>query len=153
MTSKSSKDQLLRYFLSLLARRDYSERELQQKVADKEYPADTARQALDFLKEKNYLNEERLAENIVEHYGQVKGRKWLEQKLQGRRVKQEVIQKVLQTYNEPVPNNLKQKVAGKYKIYDWTELEPQTKQKILGYLARQGFSSPYEILKAWQAKD
>lgn len=149
----SSRLSLWQYFLKLLAKRDYSEQELVHKAHKLGYAQDLIDATIDQLKAHNYLNEERLATNLIAYYGQQKGRRWLVKKLQSRLIKPALIDAILSQYQEPIPLTLKTKLAVKYGITDWCDIPPKIKHKILTYLLRQGYSSADDILQAWQAAE
>lgn len=62
----------LSYVLKILGRRDYSEKKLREKLLNKRYSAAIAADILEFLRERNYVNEERTVRNMVttrlDHY-------------------------------------------------------------------------------------
>ncbi len=141
---------LKKYFYNLLAKRDYSEQELRIKATNKQYEHNLVEQVIAELKEFNFVNDLRLTENLMEAYGQTKGPRWLRQKLQQRQISRDMIDRVMSDFHEEVSTILQEKLAHKYQITNWKELDQKTTQKVLGFLGRQGFSSPYAILKNWQ---
>ncbi len=147
---QNSQDQLTKYFLKLLSTRDYSKNELTTKAKAKGFSEEKINQSLNWLESQNFINDQRMAQNLIYHYGQSKGRKWLIQKLKYRQLPNEVIISVLENFEEQISIELKNKVAQKYKIENWQDIEPKTKQKILAFLASRGYQNPYSILKQWQ---
>ena len=103
----------------------------------------------------NYINDQRLATNIWLFYSPTKGDFWIKQKMGLRKIEKETINHFFENVFELTDQVrqfgvLKQKIACKYKIADWNNIEWSTKSKIFGYLARQGFGNAGELLKNWQ---
>ncbi len=147
---QDNQDQLTKYFLRLLSARDYSKNELTAKAKAKGFSETKINQSLNWLESRNFINEQRMAQNLVYHYGQSKGKKWLMQKLKSRKLPNEVIISALKNFEEQTPLELKNKIAQKYKIKNWQNIEPKTKQKVLAFLTSRGYQNPHSILKSWQ---
>ena len=86
---------LQKYFLSILGKKEYSVGELVFKGLTKTYSDQEIQEVISWLLERNFVNDQRLAENLVESYKLKKGRSWISQKLQARKVDKEIIQKVM----------------------------------------------------------
>ena len=145
-------DNLRNYVYNLLQRRDYSESEIKDKAKIKGYlPADI-NQILSELKQKNFVNDVRLAENVVLAYEGKKGKMWLRQKLAMRKIPASIIENVLNSEESPIlspDKTVKEKLERRYEIKNWSELDQNTKQKVVRFLQGQGFSQPFAILKQW----
>lgn len=140
------------YFLYLLAKKDYSEYELTTKAKLKNYPILDTKNAIIKLKEKNFLNEERLAESIILKYNTCGSQFW-SQKMKMARIKPEIIEKVLSNGENTTDfEELKSKVISKFRIISW-EIDLKTKQKILRYLFSKGVESPMNLLQNWSKED
>ena len=137
------------YFLYLLAKKDYSEYELTTKAATKNYPVLEVKAAIIKLKEKNFLNEQRLAENLILKY-QIYGKQFWLQKMKMVRIKPEIIEKVM-VENEELTDlsELKRIVISKFRIISW-QMDIKIKQKILRYLFSKGIESPMNVLRNWE---
>jgi len=140
--------ELKQYFLSILVKKDFSESELLQKALKKGYTNIAINEIIESLKEQNFVNDQRLAENIVSYYGGKKGKLWLSQKMQQRGLQKDLIKEVLDV-EETVDPQLKDKLAQKFRVTDWSTLDFSIKQKILAFLYRQGFTKAQDILKEW----
>lgn len=141
--------------LNLLARRDYSYQEIFNKISSKGFEPDKIRAELQELVTRNWIDDNRLAENLIRAYQDYKGISWLKQKMQQRGLKPETIEVAISNWQEAEDErtdlkDLKQKVACKYKITDWNNLEWDLKQKIFAFLARSGFTNASQILRKWQ---
>jgi|GEM_PF-445656 len=142
---------VLNYFLKILEKKDYSIKELWLKAEKRDYQTQEIREAINKLIEHKYIDDDRLASFLVEKYSKLKGEFWIKQKLQQRLIPKTIIEKyLLESKNsEPDLFSLKAKIARKYKITNWQEIDPKVKNKILGFLSRSGFSNIYNILNKW----
>jgi regulatory protein len=137
------------YFLYLLAKKDYSEYELITKANLKNYPILDTKNAIIKLKEKNFLNEERLAETIILKYN-ICGPQFWSQKMKMARIKPEIIEKVLSSgENTTDLEELKNKIISKFRITSWqlNLKDIKTKQKISRYLFSRGVENPVNLLQ------
>lgn len=143
------------YILFLLTRRDYSTAELLEKSLKKSYDGIDTKQAISDLTQAGLINDVRMAENIITNYIGYKGKTWIKQKLMIKKIPYTTIEIVLEeTENVNQANSaFEKKVMKKYSIANWSDLEVKTKQKILHYIARQGFSNPFEVLNSWIKND
>lgn len=150
-----SGDKLLAYYLSILAKKDYSEQELINKGLSKNFEPSLVREKIDWLQGKKFLSEERLAENILHYYGPQKGKLWLKQKMQQRLIKTPIIEHFLADFQEKQVDlsGLKKQLAQKYRVQNWADLDLPLRYKILGALQRRGFTSANQILQKWQKQD
>ena len=140
------------YFLYLLTKKDYSEYELTTKANVKNYPNLEIKTAIIKLKEKNFLNEERLAESIILKYN-ICGKQFWSQKMKMVRIKPEIIEKVLSNEENTTDfEELKSKVISKFRIISW-QIDLKTKQKILRYLFSKGVENPVNLLQNWSKED
>jgi SOS response regulatory protein OraA/RecX len=144
---------LQKYYLRILGKRDYSEQILIDKALQKNYSTLDIQESIIWLKDKNFLNETRLAENLVNFFKAKKGKNWIKFKLRTKKIKEEIIDNITNKINFEAGENLKVKIQKKYKIETFNDLEKETKYKILGFLQRQGYTNSSEILAKWVEKD
>ncbi len=148
---KPEAKQLYAYYLRLLKIKDYTEGELKTKGKAKGYSNSVINQVLNLLKQQNLVNDHRLAENLLENYKSQKGIVWLRQKMRQRQIPTDIIEQVLQNHSEqPDISHLRQLLVNKYQITNWqdsSQIDPQTKRKIINSLASKGYPNPYEL---WQ---
>jgi|688.fasta_scaffold72321_2 regulatory protein len=142
----------LNYFLFILGKKDYSCAEITKKGLEKNYSKEEVQANLKVLIERNFVNDLRLAENIIHSYQSKKGINWIQQKLKTRLVNPEIINTVL-AQNEPTPDlaKLKQKLIRKYKIQDFSQIDYPLKNKLVGYLSNHGFRNAYQLLADLEA--
>jgi regulatory protein len=138
------------YIIKILGLKDYSTRELQNKALKLGYKIEDIQTILDQLIKDNWINDERLAENLIECYNGRKGKAWLQQKLNMRLIDKEIITKVLSQIEIIPSESLKKQVELKYKIKFGQYIEPKVKQKIAAFLAGRGFGNVFGVIKEWE---
>jgi SOS response regulatory protein OraA/RecX len=138
------------YIIKILGLKDYSTKELFNKASKLGYKTEDIHAILDQLIKDNWINDERLAQNLIECYQGRKGKSWLQQKLSMRMIDREVIARVL-SESELVPDdNLKKQVEAKYKVKFGEYIEPKVKQKIAAFLAGRGFGNIFGVIREWE---
>ncbi|NJL96349.1 regulatory protein RecX [Candidatus Gracilibacteria bacterium] len=141
------------YYLYLLAKKDYSLQELIDKAISKGYEDDDISESISELTKKNFINDTRYCQNIIEHYKNYKGPLWIKQKLISKKIPNTIINQELSKYNLIPSQNLKKKILNKYKIKNFIDLEMSTKQKIVSFLSRSGYNNPFDIISTWEDSD
>ena len=142
-----------KYFLNLLGSRDYSENQLTQKGLIRKYSQADIDAVLILLKEYKYVDDLRLAQNLVQSYTGQKGKIWIIQKLKQKGIETAIIESVIPTYRIKPSNQAKKAIEQKYSISNWSEflsIDTKTKNKVIYYLSSRGFENPFEIIKNWQ---
>jgi len=139
---------MLKYFLEILQKRDYSVAELIEKAVKRKFDSTVIKSALVILKNKKMIDDKRLAENIVYYYSGKKGEMWIKEKLKTRQIPEIYWPEFKNTEQDLVL--LKNKVQKKYNITDFQNIDFKLRNKIISYLYRQGFANSFEILKDWQ---
>ena len=64
-SSNEEYSKALKYCLNILSKRDYSKRRIFEKLQTRGYSTKTINEIIDYLAEKNYLNEARAVENLI----------------------------------------------------------------------------------------
>lgn len=145
------------YFFRLLARRDYSARELERKARAKKYDDADIAAALAYLQERDYQSDARTVESVITscrgRYGKAVARrkcveKGLDLELFDRLWEEEMAD--ADTGEELAA--LKAKAQRQYNIADFNRLDPKTKGKLANFLSYRGFN-PWETIARWQAED
>jgi regulatory protein len=125
--------------LKILARRAYSEKELQQKLSAKGYSEDEIQQVLPHLRQKKFIDDNKLCQSIFEQLvkSDKYGIKAIIARLYTRKLSREVIGDVVQEFNSATefPRALAL-IQRRFK-----SKQPAERQKISRYLAYRGFSS------------
>lgn len=144
----------LKYFLNLLKVRDYSEKILVEKALSKNYSPEEIQESINYLLEKNFLNDLRLAENLVQKYKNQKGLNWIKQKLVQKGISKENIEFALKNLKQAdlkPSNDLKKKIENKYKLNfsDWQNVDQNTRLKVNRFLQSRGYLNSFEIINNW----
>jgi SOS response regulatory protein OraA/RecX len=140
--------------LRLIAFKDYSSRELFDKMKLKGFKEEEIEEALAPFIQKGWINDLRSARNLIQAYESKKGALWIKQKLSARKFSFQTIEEAMELEREEknqknpkeVYKELKHKLELKYNIDNWQILEYSLKTKIYGYLARNGYSNAGQIL-------
>ena len=144
------------YLLNLLNKKDYSEAELCQKCLVKSF--DSAKISLEIqnLQAKNWQNDKRLAENMVEFYRSTRGPNWISQKLKMRLIPSDIIAEVLHSGEEETEENfdlIKQTIERKYRISNWSNIDIKTQNKVIYFLQYRGYNNVFGILNDWKSNN
>ncbi len=127
------------YSLRLLARREYSEQELRQKLYTKYPDKNIVDEVISKLLEKNYLSNERYSEMIVRHYiGANCGPQKIRLELMKKGVDPDKQESFLNLSDQDYIQAAKEIALKKYG--DITVLDYKTKQKVMSFLYRKGFT-------------
>jgi len=141
---------LQHYFLNILSKRDYSEKILRDKAAEKNYLNNDVDEVMSWLKELKYVDDNKYAEHVVQQYNGKKGYQWIAQKLRMKGVSDHIISEAFSQNPSIVDDRLKKQIELKYNIQSWQNVEPNTVQKIAAFLARRGFASVWETIQQWR---
>lgn len=145
------------YFIYLLNRSDYSESKLRSKAIAKKYDLAKIEESITKLKNYNFVNDLRLAINLIRRYSATKGKIAITQKLGIAGVDKLTIQnawtevqKIIENSEDPQSYNtdykrLKTKLSKKFQIDNWQELEFNTKVKVFRWLNYHGFGNTKEV--------
>jgi len=133
-----------KYTLFLLARKDYSQYTLLQKLKSRKLSEKSTEIILSWLKKNNYINDEAFAESLVRYRMNNKpmGRFRLNQELKTKGIQAEIREKVI---NEAFQGNSEKELARnltREKIFPGKRnIEASDAKKIYHFLIRRGFSS------------
>lgn len=129
--------------MNLLQAKDYSQKELADKLVKDYYPETAIQHALEYVEKFGYINDSRYAENYIQFKGTSKSRKQIVLFLQKKGIAQEIIERVCDAYYdqnqdaelEPVLEQMRKKTA---KIQEFSY---ENKMKLMGYFYRKGFQA------------
>ncbi len=125
--------------LALLEFRDRTERELRQKLKERGYGAEETDEAVLFLKEYRYLDDEAYAGRYIRSCAARKSRRQIRADLERKGVSREVID--LQLQEEEVDEDSQiRKLLTKKGYEPGKRLEPAEYRRIMAALGRRGFS-------------
>lgn len=131
------------YAFHLLAKRDYLSQELKNKLVQKSYDEKTAQNVVKELEEKGFLNDLRVAQNLIDFYKEKKGENWIRQKL---------MQKGLRNFDgldfENYDfNHIIRNVIGRYKLVKKQDIDLKLRAKIYRFLISRGYKNTGKILE------
>lgn len=140
--------------LYLLSNKDYSKRELIEKLEKDGYQKEWIEEILTYLDGFHYLDDVRVAGSYIRVRKSQKSRRELEYKLRQRGISEEDIALAMEENYETDEENSQEKLAIKKYLqrYQLEELKFEEKQKIAGKLYRKGFSKE-EIRKQLQMQE
>jgi regulatory protein len=151
--NNKSLQQAIGYCLGILAKKDYSRLEIVQKLQTRGFAQSIIYETVQYLETKNFINDERIANNLVEYYYGQKGKNWIKQKMHQRMLNPQIVEQILQDLKSEVNylsveqiRSLKRILEKKYNFTEWKELDYQTKTKIFQFLLRRGFTQPLALL-------
>ena len=128
--------------LRLIAHRDRTVHELRTRLADKGYPADSVKAAVERLKRIGYLDDRAYCERVITEIisSRPSGRRFITARLRLRGVHPQVIREALdRTYPEGAAEALAYRAAAqRAKRYRNNEPAAQ-RRKLAGFLSRRGF--------------
>ncbi len=130
----------LKYALNILNKKDYTIKEMTDKLRLKEFDEKSINETMQYLKDNNFLNDERFVENFV--YFRLKngyGKKRIEYELKKKGINEGLIDKYVKTADETEAAKFAfEAKAGHIKN------DKNRKSKLFTFLARRGFD--YEII-------
>lgn len=136
--------------MNLLQSRDYTRKQLEDKLKQGEYPQECIEETLSYVESYGYIDDRRYAGDYIEYHIQTKSRMRIETDLMRRGISKEVIRRafeelgslgVVQDETALIRDLLNKK---KYCAHTATK---QEQQKMYGFLYRKGFS-PETIVRA-----
>lgn len=125
--------------LALLEFRDRTERELRQKLKEREYSAEEINETVLFLKEYRYLDDEAYADRYIRSCAARKSRRQIRADLEHKGVSREIIDLQLQEKTVDEDSQIR-KLLQKKGYVPGKRLEPAEYRRIMGPLGRRGFS-------------
>lgn len=123
--------------LSLLERRDYTEKELRDKLMLAGFPADAVDGAISYVENYYYIDDERYARNFLEYRASGKSRQAVYQTLAAKGIDTEKIREFMEDADMDDTENIRR--IFRQKFGDTTELSREKKQKIFNYFLRKGY--------------
>ena len=128
--------------MSLLKNKDYTEKELRDKLKDGYYPEESVNTALDYVKSFKYVDDYRYAYNYISFKSGVKSRKYIELKLKEKGIASKIISSVCEEYYSDNSNVELEQVleflSNKCSID--ADSDYKEKQKVMAKLYRKGYS-------------
>lgn len=137
--------------LALLEKMDRTEKGLYDKLKEQDYPNELIEEAISYVKQYHYIDDQRYAQNYISYHQNGKSRMRLKQDLLRKGVQKEIIeQALLECYCQNELEQIEQIMQKKG--YSPQEADRKQMQKMYGYLARKGFKND-DILRAMKSSE
>ena len=131
--------------MNLLQKKDYTEKQLRDKLSEGLYPGDIIDDAIHYVKAYHYLDDERYARDYITYHMSIRSRNRIIQDLAGKGISKDIFMPIVEELyvEEDADVELDQirKLLTK-KHYDPEVTDFQEKQKIMAFLMRKGFQMP-----------
>ena len=124
--------------MDLLLYKNRTEKELYDKLTERGFNDDEAKEAIEYVKSFGYLNDENYAEYYVSSRGSKKGRASIKRELRDKGVDEELIESALEGLpceDETILELLKKKAGAPHK------LDEKEFRRLYGFFLRSGFST------------
>ena len=128
--------------MNLLKARDYTKKQLEDKLKQGGYPADIIEEAVTYVESYGYINDENYARSFIEYHMQTKSRKRMENDLSQKGVSKELIRKVFDELKEDgleIDETAMIKELLLKKNFHFQESTYEERQKMCAFLYRKGF--------------
>ena len=136
--------------MSLLQSKDYTRRQLEDKLKQGNYPQECIDEAIDYVESYGYIDDRRYAKDFIEYHLQTRSRMRIETDLMKKGIAKDTIREIFDELNDmgAVQDETAMirdlLIKRKYRTDTATS---QEQQKMFGYLYRKGFSQD-AIMKA-----
>ncbi len=144
------------YLLQLLSRREYSQEELRQKAVAKGFGEIEIVETLQYLQEINVQSDAGVVESLILGYQGKYGKRKIKQKSRDKGIRDDLFEQIWEQLADQREtedlSNLKAKVMRKYKLNQFSDLDPKTKRKVCNFLQYRGFN-PFQLLQQWQTEE
>ena len=131
--------------MNLLQKKDYTEKQLRDKLSEGLYPGDIIDDAIHYVKAYHYLDDERYARDYITYHMSIRSRNRIIQDLAGKGISKDIFMPIVEELyvEEDADVELDQirKLLTK-KHYDPELTDFKEKQKIMAFLLRKGFQMP-----------
>lgn len=136
--------------MNLLQTKDYTEKQLENKLREGEYPEKAVREAIEYVRSYGYIDDERYARDYVQYHIHMRSRVRMEQDLIRKGISRDLIQTVFeQLGDEGVVQDEMAMIRDilMKKNYCSETADYKDRQKMYGFLYRKGFHAD-QISKA-----
>lgn len=141
--------------MNLLQKKDYTEKQLHDKLSEGLYPREIIDDAIHYVKAYHYLDDERYARDYITYHMSIRSKNRIIQDLSGKGISKDIFMPIVEElYVEEdsyVELDQIKKLLSK-KHYDPEQSDFKEKQKIMAFLLRKGFQMS-DIRKAMDLYD
>ena len=128
--------------MNLLQKKDYTEKQLRDKLSEGLYPGDIIDDAIHYVKAYHYLDDERYARDYITYHMSIRSRNRIIQDLTGKGISKDIFMPIVEELYVEEDSDVEldqiRKLLAK-KHYDQEETDFKDKQKIMAFLLRKGF--------------
>ncbi len=128
--------------MNLLQKKDYTEKQLRDKLSEGFYPGDIIDDAIHYVKAYHYLDDERYARDYITYHMSIRSRNRIIQDLTGKGISKDIFMPIVEELYVEEDSDVEldqiRKLLAK-KHYDPEETDFKEKQKIMAFLLRKGF--------------
>ena len=129
--------------MNLLQKRDYTEKQLRDKLSEGQYPPQIIDEAVDYVKSYRYLDDDRYARDYITYHMESRSRARITQDLAGKGISKDVILSVMEELYEGDDGDAELSQVRQLlvkKRYDPDNSDFKEKQKVIAFLLRKGYS-------------
>lgn len=131
--------------MNLLQKKDYTEKQLRDKLQEGLYSQELIDEAIDYVKSYRYLDDERYARDYITYHMEMRSRNRILQDLTGKGISKDVIISImdeLYSESEEATGDIEAEQINKLLIkkhFD-NDMDYKDKQKIMAFLIRRGYT-------------
>ena len=128
--------------MNLLQKKDYTEKQLRDKLSEGLYSGEAVDTAIEYVKSYHYLDDERYIRDYITYHMELRSKNRIIQDLTGKGIKKDAIIPIMEELYSDEENDVEQEqiaVLLKKKHYA-KDMEYKGKQKIMAFLLRKGYS-------------
>lgn len=141
--------------MNLLKNRDYTVKQLRDKLKGGGYPQEIIEEALDYVQGFRYTDDLRYAENFIRCHIQDRSRRRIENDLLGRGIDRDTLERAWAGFEAEGGSQDEQAMIQALlakKGFDLEEALPKERQRMYGYLMRKGFA-PEQVRRALRSEE
>ncbi len=128
--------------MNLLQKKDYTEKQLRDKLSEGLYPTEIVDDAIHYVKAYHYLDDERYARDYITYHMPIRSRNRIIQDLSGKGISKDIFMPIVEELYMEEDSDIEldqiRKLLAK-KHYDPEQADFKEKQKIVAFLVRKGF--------------
>ncbi|MBP5244279.1 MAG: regulatory protein RecX [Succinivibrio sp.] len=128
--------------MNLLQKKDYTEKQLRDKLSEGLYPREITDDAIHYVKAYHYLDDERYARDYITYHMSVRSRNRIIQDLSGKGISKDIFMPIVEELYVEEDSDIELEQIRKLLIkkqYDPEQTDFKGKQKIIAFLMRKGF--------------
>ncbi len=128
--------------MNLLQKRDYTEKQLRDKLSDGDYPQELIDEAINYVKSYRYLDDSRYARDYITYHMPLRSKNRIIQDLTQKGISKDIYEDILdELYSEDSDAEIEQiKTLLAKKHFDPDNSDYEQRQKITTFLMRKGYS-------------